>query len=174
MKYAEQLLEQARHLAERDKVGRPNQGNLGRSVSTAYYALFHFLTDQACRSMMGAGEDPKLRALRGILARAFDHGGMRKVSKSFASGMLPKKLNPPLLNLGVLPKDISAVADAFQTLQDSRHAADYDPLWRWERDEVITLVDSAAEAMRLWPGVRNTPAGRLYLMALLVRDRVRE
>ena len=173
MPLAERLLEQARHLAGRDARGRPRQDHLRRAVSTAYYALFHFLIDQACRSAVGASPDPDSRALRGVLARAFDHTAMKKASTSFASGALPAKLQPGLRGASI-PADLRTIADAFRTLQEWRHAADYDLLRRFERRQVVRLIDRSEEAMRLWPGVQNTQAGRLYLLALLAGERVRE
>ena len=46
MPYAHDLLEQAKHLANREKK-RPRQASLRRAVSTAYYALFHLLIHEA-------------------------------------------------------------------------------------------------------------------------------
>jgi hypothetical protein len=46
------LLQQARRLARLDP-NRPRQANLRRAVSAAYYALFHYLIDQACRNAVG-------------------------------------------------------------------------------------------------------------------------
>ena len=40
MSFPNDLLEQARHLANREPK-RPKQASLRRAVSTAYYALFH-------------------------------------------------------------------------------------------------------------------------------------
>ena len=60
------LLEQAKHLTGRER-GRPKQASLRRAVSTAYYALFHLLVDEATRCW---SSDPKLRRLVG---RAFSH-----------------------------------------------------------------------------------------------------
>ena len=46
MNLAEDLLEQANHLARREK-GKPKQASLRRAVSTAYYAAFHLLVAEA-------------------------------------------------------------------------------------------------------------------------------
>jgi len=46
MPFADDLLEQAHHLATRE-AGEPKQASLRRAVSTAYYALFHLLIDEA-------------------------------------------------------------------------------------------------------------------------------
>jgi len=46
MAFADDLLEQAYHLARRERKN-PTQASLRRAVSTAYYALFHLLIDEA-------------------------------------------------------------------------------------------------------------------------------
>ena len=45
------LIEQAEHLVYLDP-GKPKQANLRRAVSAAYYALFHYLVLEACRTQM--------------------------------------------------------------------------------------------------------------------------
>ena len=47
------LLEQAARLARLD-TQKPKQANLRRAISSAYYALFHLLVDEACRVQIGA------------------------------------------------------------------------------------------------------------------------
>jgi uncharacterized protein (UPF0332 family) len=54
MPLAEHLLEQAQHLANREKK-RPRQASLRRAVSTAYYALFHLLIHEATRNWKKVG-----------------------------------------------------------------------------------------------------------------------
>lgn len=76
------LLEQARHLAVRDR-SRPRQANLRRAISTAYYALFHLLVDEATRALIA---DP---ALHPLVGRSFDHGDMKNASQVFESTRLP-------------------------------------------------------------------------------------
>ena len=46
------LLQQAFHLATID-AKKPKQANLRRAVSSAYYAVFHLLIDEACRVQFG-------------------------------------------------------------------------------------------------------------------------
>jgi hypothetical protein len=165
------LIEQARHLAHRDSSGRPRQDHLRRAISTAYYALFHFLIDQGCRAFIGSANESI--ALRGVLARAFDHSAMRKASSSFAAGALPRKLAPALAGSAV-PPNLRLIAESFQTLQQKRHEADYDALIRFNRADTLGLIDLSEEAMTLWPSVAATRAGRLYLVALLAGERIRE
>lgn len=46
MSFADDLLTQAYHLANKERKN-PKQASLRRAVSTAYYALFHLLIDEA-------------------------------------------------------------------------------------------------------------------------------
>ena len=74
-------LAQAKLLATKEK-SRPKQASLRRSVSAAYYALFHLLVDAAAgRLVSGADRQP----LRECLSRAFDHGVMKRVPSSSRS-----------------------------------------------------------------------------------------
>ena len=59
---------------------------LRRAVSSAYYALFHALVDEACRQMLGGRHDDM--PFRHVLGRAFTHGTMKQACMSFAGGTL--------------------------------------------------------------------------------------
>jgi hypothetical protein len=75
----EHLLEQARHLAGRERT-RPRQASLRRALSTAYYALFHFLIREAVRQIgPNLSEENYNRAYRW-----FDHGAMIRVARAFS------------------------------------------------------------------------------------------
>ena len=89
------LLARAKLLATKEK-SRPKQASLRRSVSAAYYALFHLLVDAAARRFVsGADRQP----LRNCLARAFDHGVMKRVALQFAEQSLSPRLSPGLNGL---------------------------------------------------------------------------
>ena len=171
MAYHDQLLEQARHLATRDVKGRPRQDHLRRAVSTAYYALFHFLVDQSCRMLVGGGGD--LEAMRRTIGRAFDHGTMKEVSRGFASGTPKAELRPAVPPTGISDR-VKQTADTFHALQVNRHIADYDLLEKFGRSEVLDLIGQADEAIRLFPKPAVDPSARLYLIALLAGGRVRQ
>ncbi len=55
MAFADDLLEQAYHLANKD--AQPTQASLRRAVSTAYYALFHLLIDDAVSKWAVSGSE---------------------------------------------------------------------------------------------------------------------
>src|SRR6266404_3678937 len=59
----------------------PSQASLRRAVSTACYALFHLLTEEAARRWSGASE------ARTGMERAFQHGPMKNISLQFRNKM---------------------------------------------------------------------------------------
>ncbi|MBC7807158.1 MAG: hypothetical protein H7145_13530, partial [Akkermansiaceae bacterium] len=120
MKFGDDLLAQSKLLA-RYEVRRPRQATLRRAVSTAYYAVFHLLTEESARFLIAG--DAK-RALRQQVQRAFDHGAMRQYCRTFSGGSLPAAV-APLLPVPVSP-ELRLVAQHFVLLQDARHIADYD------------------------------------------------
>lgn len=77
MAFADDLLEQAHHLARREKK-KPKQASLRRAVSTAYYALFHLLVAAAVANWKNIEQRPDL-------ARAFEHGRMKDASNKAAN-----------------------------------------------------------------------------------------
>lgn len=155
-----QLLEQAEHLARRERK-RPRQASLRRATSTAYYSLFHFLVDEACRLVFGRTSDR--RRLRGALSRAFQHGHMKNASRAFGSGVLPDVLDWPT----PVPRDLRRVANAFVTLQEERHDADYNISRSFTRAEALNQLRLVEQCLALWPAIQNDDCTRLYLVSLL-------
>lgn len=154
------LLEQARQLV-RHEPRRPRQSSLRRAVSTAYYALFHFLIDRACRQVFGGAS--RLRTHRLILSRAFVHGTMHAASRRVAGGNLPATLG---WTTG-FPSALQDIARAFIRLQDERHRADYDLSQPYSRTEAVRLVELAGTAITNWPTIADDDSTRLYLVLLL-------
>ena len=131
-----------------------SQANLRRAVSTAYYALFHLLIDEAVGKWSVARQ-------RSILARTFDHKTMKTVCqdhvKTFFSSGQPAR--------GVSLKN---VAWAFVHLPEKRHTADYDIAFDWDRTNAIGQIDLAAEAFKNWQEVRETEEAQDYLLSLFL------
>jgi uncharacterized protein (UPF0332 family) len=132
MSFADQLLEQARHLANRERT-RPRQASLRRAVSTAYYALFHLLISDATKNW-------KRKDQRYALARSFEHGRMKSASEKIGK---PQKISPST------PDDnLRVVAAAFVQAYQHRLTADYDNSNQWARFDVLTHIDSVAAAVQ--------------------------
>jgi hypothetical protein len=122
------LLAQAAHLARLDP-RRPRQASLRRAVSTAYYALFHLLIQEATSILIAAP------AARDRFSRAFEHGAMKSASKAFASPR-PNQLSD-LTGGAPVPADLQAIAETFVALQEARHEADYNLRRTFTRLEAI-------------------------------------
>lgn len=155
------LLDVASHLAKRDR-GRPRQANLRRAVSTAYYAVFHLLTDAVARRLVGASSERT--GLREATRRALGHGHMKDVAKGFGSGA-PKAPWARALN-GPVGQDVQRVANAFVALQEARHRADYDLGTPFTRQETLAAVQLAREAFAAWEKTRSSEGARVFLVAL--------
>jgi uncharacterized protein (UPF0332 family) len=164
MSLHDDLLEQAKHLANREP-RRPKQASLRRAISTAYYALFHLLVDEATKLL---AVDSKLRRLAG---RAFAHDEMKQASNSFRSTGLPRHVTD-VSGMGV-PPDLQLVAEVFVELQDVRHEADYNIGRMFTRRAAQYYVDRADQAFQAWRNVRSEPIARVYLASLLLWKRWR-
>ena len=165
MSLPDDLMEQARHLVNRER-RRPRQASLRRSVSAAYYALFHLLIDEAAKLIL---PDVASSGPRSQVGRTFGHAEMKKVSQAFATTSPGKdevyrlvRAAPPV------PPDLVTVATAFVDLQDARHEADYNTARRYTRQEATALVESAHQAFLAWRRVRSHPVAQTYLIALVV------
>jgi uncharacterized protein (UPF0332 family) len=153
MPYADDLLEQARHLANREPK-RPRQASWRRAVSTTYYALFHLLTTAAVAKWKPSRQ-------RSALARAFDHSVMNQACKKTNDKNFPAPNAPKVRNL-------KRLANIFMQLQQQRHLADYDNSKPWGRTEVLTHIDMAQEAFDNWALIREEEIAEDFLLQLLI------
>jgi uncharacterized protein (UPF0332 family) len=160
MPYPAHLLEQAKHLANREKK-RPRQASLRRAVSTAYYALFQLLIHEATLNWKRVDQ-------RALLARFFEHGKMKAASEKQRGDLNSYfKTNPapsPELDCA---RHLHRVADTFFQSQQQRHTADYDNSKTWTRTEVLTLIDLVDAALESWHTIREEPTAQAYLISLL-------
>jgi uncharacterized protein (UPF0332 family) len=160
MAFHNDLLVQARHLAFLDK-RRPKQANLRRAVSAAYYALFHLLSGESAHQLTPASPT----GLAAQVRRAFDHATMRQVCRAIVDANSSLSTSFHLK----ASTDLREVADAFSSLQDARHSADYDLSSNWERKDVILKVQDAETAFTAWRRVRGSDEANVFLVALLMK-----
>jgi uncharacterized protein (UPF0332 family) len=153
MNLAEDLLEQANHLARREK-GKPKQASLRRAVSTAYYAAFHLLVAEAVGNWKRSDQRAKL-------ARAFEHGRMKQASIKTRSAKFDGESALAVAGL-------KTVANAFIRLQEFRHEADYDDSLRLARTDAVSWIALASDAFASWSAIRNERIAQDYLLALLI------
>jgi uncharacterized protein (UPF0332 family) len=125
---------------------------LRRAVSTAYYAMFHLLIDEAVSLW-------SVERQRSILARTFEHSKMKgicdEVLKTVKSG-------------GTIPPELNTVALNFIQLQQHRHTADYDNSKNWSPTDVKNVLTLATEAFSAWHAIRTQDAAKDYLLQLLL------
>jgi uncharacterized protein (UPF0332 family) len=153
MSFADDLLEQAYHLANKERKN-PKQASLRRAVSTAYYALFHLLIDEAVSNWSIARQ-------RSILARTFEHGKMKNVCEDHVNNFYSAGSPPRGLQL-------KYVAGTFVLLQRKRHTADYDNAFHWSRSDAIKVLDLAKTAFTDWRAIRSQDASQDYLLQLFL------
>lgn len=169
MRLSNDYLEQARHLARRERT-RPKQASLRRAISAAYYALFHLLCNDAAGVLArGLREN---RDLKARTARALDHGTMARVCRTFQAGALPSSFS----FLQPIDADLRLVAERFVRAQEERHSADYDLQANFTRTDTLNFIDQVEEAFDAWQRVQNSDAATYFLFALFFYrvDRWRE
>jgi hypothetical protein len=160
--FADDLLEQSKHLATRERK-KPRQASLRRAVSTAYYALFHLLIDEATRNWKRTGQ-------RAQLARLFEHGQMKAASdKRRAECERFLNANPPTAPGATLVcmSHLHIVAHTFCRAQQRRHIADYDNAAPWTRTKALGMIDEVDAAFHSWRAIREDPAAQSCRLALL-------
>jgi hypothetical protein len=159
----EDLLEQAVRLAKLD-AKKPKQANLRRAISSAYYALFHMLVDEACRVQVGAQHNQA--PYRHVLGRAFAHAVMKDACKSFGGGTLKKGVAKGLPGSFAIPAEIRELAETFVDLQEWRHLADYDLTERFKRSDVLSLIHLVEDRIQAFGQLASSNEKRFFLACL--------
>ncbi len=157
MAYHDELLQQAKDLVHKNP---NNQADLRRSVSSAYYALFHLLIFEACLNWSNDVSRPGL-------ARMFDHGVMKRVSKKVTD-------NTKMPYTGVDPVIVAKLrsfAGLFVRLQEQRHEADYNLKDAWTFTQSLKEMLAATRAFTTWQEIRTEEISQDYLVSLLIRPR---
>ena len=157
MSYPKDLLDQARHLANKER-RRPKQASLRRAISDAYYSLFHLLIDEGAKMLVTD------RDLRRLVQRCFLHTEMKEASRSFASG----SLRPEFQVFGSVPSDLAIVAGTFVDLQETRNNADYNFAVSFTRTEANDFIARVEQAFASWEIVKNQRIAQVYLAHLLL------
>lgn len=157
MAIADDLLTLAAHLAT-PAAADPEQAWLRRSISTAYYALFHLLVQEAVQRWAGSP------AARLGLERTFKHEQMREVSRVVSTGSW-KGWSTPRPSV---PLELRAVAKSFTRLQKDRHQADYDNEKNWTLTEAEATVTEVRTAFQNWKKINGSSVADEYLLSLMI------
>jgi uncharacterized protein (UPF0332 family) len=147
---------------------RPRQANLLRAVSTAYYAVFHYLIDEACCVQIGTQNSQKEH--RYALARAFAHTSMKDACKSFNGGTLKEAIikGMPRDENGhyPIPVEIRDIAGTFVELQEMRHQADYDLSEQFRKADVLKLIEQAKSHIEKFQALAVSDTRKFFLACL--------
>ena len=159
----EELLEQAKLLLTLP----PNQANLRRAVSTAYYGLFHLLV----RSTVLKWSDPIHQARIG---RMFEHKRMKEISAATIKSFGAETGSGASNSMEVIRRtELTKVAQAFIILQQARHDADYNLEHPLDPATAAAQVDRANSGFVSWEIASESEDAREYLFSLLFKEKER-
>jgi hypothetical protein len=166
--YDAELLKAARRLLVR-KVGQRGKlpgARVRRSISTAYYALFHFLLDEVGLKLAGTGN--ALRVRRRVLARTIAHRGLKLAMEKVRGQALDPSISALFERDGVVPVPppfVRELAKTFVDAQTKRHDADYDLNKPLSEVDARLLRGRIARVVRNWKNA-NSAEDRDFKRAL--------
>ena len=123
------LIETARGMTELSP-RRPSQANLRRTVSTAYYAMFHCLAGCAANLAIGRARDSAWHQTY----RALELGKARNACENQRA-------------MVAFPPEVRNFAATFVALQKERQKADYALDGKYEKEDVQVTIDIAKDAI---------------------------
>jgi uncharacterized protein (UPF0332 family) len=139
------LLDQAERLiATTAAGGAPRQADLRRAVSAVYYGVFHAILTAATDVFVGKTHRDSARYE--LVYRSVSHSALSDVCREVVKTTLPAKYLKYQPRGGFGP-ELQAVAAAVIDLQQKRHLADYDPLYRVRTSEVESAIRIGREAL---------------------------
>ncbi len=118
---------------------RPTQANLRRSVSTAYYAVFHALAKTVADSLVGSKKLTRPNKAWVEAYRGLGHGNCKDACTR------AQKIE--------FPQEILDFSDSFIQLQEARHHADYNPMIRYTKEEARLYIALAEKSIATLKGV---------------------
>jgi len=148
------LLDQADRLTQPSAAGAPRQADLRRAISSAYYALFHYILKSAADMSVGAAMRKTNPDLYGRAYRSLEHADVVTRSKEARA----------------IGANIKAFADAVVDLQKTRVGADYDPTFRITRSDATTKVSTVRAAIARFEAATEAER-KAYLATILFKKR---
>jgi hypothetical protein len=171
--YDDELLEAARGLLVRrtGQRGKLPSARIRRSISTSYYALFHFLLEEVGDRVVGTRND--LRRRRRILSRTVTHRGIKTTLDKMRGMQVEASFEDFLRSPGVAtgpvgpPTFVRNLANAFADAQAKRHDADYDLNKPLSESDARLLRERTHLVIAGWRAA-NTPVDRDFKKALCI------
>ena len=133
------------------------QTHLKRAVSTAYYAMFHAVCENAAALLSGADAELAVAAARMQAYRGPEHTHVRNQCRN-AGLMAP------------FPPEITNFAQAFVLIQSYRSQADYNPVSEFYPVDVSQIIDDSEAAI---DQLSSAPSSlrRAFAVTILLRNR---
>ena len=139
------LFDKARRLAMPTGGGAPRQADLRRARSTAYVGVFHAVLTEAADDFVGRTK--RQTARYALVYRSVNHRSVRDICENILKPNLPARYSAYVPRGGFGP-EIKALATAVVELQEKRHVADYDPLFRAKMLDAQLVVLTGRLAVR--------------------------
>ncbi len=163
----------------RGERGRLSRARVRRSISTAYYSLFHFLLDEATLTLVGERATRARR--RRILARTLSHRGTLSALNKFKGEFVAADIAEFVRRgsgTGPVPSPLFAriFAKTFEDALNKRHDADYDLNKVLTERDARTIIERVETAMSVWQaasGARDSDNKRVLSILLLLQGKLR-
>ena len=179
--YDEDLLQAADDLVRRGtgRRGEVSRAKIRRSISTSYYALFHFLLDEA--GLLIVGSTDALRRRRRVFARCFTHTGLRnaldRVKGRVIDGSVDELFRSDAGAGTPSPPFAQTLSHAFLDAYVQRNDADYDLNKVPDEEDARLLIARVRTAVQAWRDA-SSPTDRDFKHALcllmLLKGRLRQ
>jgi hypothetical protein len=170
----DKLLEAAERLTPPGR-GRPPYTAHRRAVSTAYYAVFHAITDRVVKAPFTEADTSFLRKVR----RWIQHGDIKTVATWIGQleGTIPGS-PPPHIKALLAPSEraphidqaTGTMAEGFLELNEKREQADYDHDAVFTRPDTLDHLARAREVVAVVEQTQSEAAKRFFgLIAMQAR-----
>jgi uncharacterized protein (UPF0332 family) len=126
------LVKVAKSLVGNDR-RRPTDAYLRRATSSCYYALFHCLAANCADTLVGKTNVVRRSSAWLKTYRALEH----RFAKSACQN---RQID--------FPQAIKVFAQTFVTMQEQRHAADYNPAENFTKSEVLAKIQEVEAVIR--------------------------
>jgi hypothetical protein len=161
------LLEQADRLIAPPSRGAPRQADLRRAISNAYYGIFHAVVTEAADHFVGRTH--RQTPTYGLVYRSIEHRSLRGLCEDVKKATLPARYSK-YVPTGGFGLDLIPLATAVVDLQERRHLADYDPLFRvGVSDAVLAVVTGRTALVRFRNATRTRRNAFLSLLVFSPR-----
>jgi hypothetical protein len=142
------------------------QSDLRRAISTAYYAVFHFIVSAAADLFMTgiAARDTEQYV---FVYRSVQHPWLRDLCDHLRGSLKPKSPKSPHIPSAFFGQLVQFAVNVID-LQENRHSADYDPSFPVTPDSARILVERACDTIRLFETA--TEQQRIAFLTLLFFD----